>query len=185
MGKKMENEKMKITEPIQKALERAVKEAGNPSRFSSKLPGIKQTTIRNWLLGITTSISEDNWEKVYPLIKKWLITADSYRDLDNALICLKQIERKIDIFYEKNKDMNEFDMINNEEYDKILIEYEKKILTLREYISFYINQLLFSESFEKIIDLIKELPDIHSPYNERNVVYRYVKSSKFENTKDK
>jgi len=63
---------MNITEPILDALKKAVDEAGNPSRFAKKLPGIKQTTVRNWLQGITMSIPEENWEKVYPLLERWL-----------------------------------------------------------------------------------------------------------------
>ena len=54
---------MKITPPVLSALKKAVDQAGNPTRFS-KETGIRQTTIRNWLLGITKSISTENWEKI-------------------------------------------------------------------------------------------------------------------------
>ena len=60
---------MLITESVLNALKRAVEKAGNPSKFAAKLPGIKQTTVRNWLLGITRTISAENWEKVSPLIQ--------------------------------------------------------------------------------------------------------------------
>ena len=60
---------MIISNTILKALQRAVTRAGNPSKFADKLPGIRQTTVRNWLLGVTKTISEDNWRKVYPLIR--------------------------------------------------------------------------------------------------------------------
>lgn len=54
---------MKITPAILRAIQDGVKQAGNPSRFA-KQTGIRQTTIRNWLLGITKSISAENWRNI-------------------------------------------------------------------------------------------------------------------------
>lgn len=63
---------MKINDTIKKLLERLVVENGNPYRFSKKLDGISQTTIRNWLIGKTNSISDENWGKLYPLLEDCL-----------------------------------------------------------------------------------------------------------------
>ena len=67
---------MTITHTILKALNRAVERTGNPSKFAAKLPGVRQTTVRNWLMGITKTISEENWRKVCPLIKEELPELD-------------------------------------------------------------------------------------------------------------
>ena len=67
---------MIISKTILNALKRAVNEAGNPSKFAARLPGIKQTTVRNWLLGITKTISEENWKKLLPLLQEELADMD-------------------------------------------------------------------------------------------------------------
>ena len=63
---------MIITETILGALKKAVEKAGNPSKFAKLLPGIKQTTVRNWLLGITKTISDDNWRILEPYLHEYL-----------------------------------------------------------------------------------------------------------------
>lgn len=63
---------MIITETILGALKKAVEKAGNPSKFAKTLPGIKQTTVRNWLLGITKTISDDNWRVLEPHLHEFL-----------------------------------------------------------------------------------------------------------------
>ncbi len=63
---------MIITEDIKNALASAIRDAGNPYRFSMRLDNIRHTTIRDWISGKTKSISDENWQKIYPLISRWL-----------------------------------------------------------------------------------------------------------------
>ena len=72
---------MEITPPVLSALKKAVDQAGNPTRFS-KETGIRQTTIRNWLLGITKSISEENWRRISDLLE---ISASNLENMHRAL----------------------------------------------------------------------------------------------------
>ena len=86
-----------ITPPILEALKMAVTVAGNPSQFANKIPGIKQTTIRNWLLGITKTISDENWQKVEPLINQWLKASPDA--INECLRILQELKRKEQIIY--------------------------------------------------------------------------------------
>lgn len=63
---------MKIDDRIQSALREAIEEEGNIYRFSLTLKGIRHTTIRDWLNGKVKSISDENWEKLYPVIHPYL-----------------------------------------------------------------------------------------------------------------
>lgn len=56
---------MIITDEIRDAIKKAVAIEGNPYRLSKKLPGIRHTTIRDWLSGKTKSISDENWSILY------------------------------------------------------------------------------------------------------------------------
>ena len=55
---------MKITPAVLRAIQEGVRQAGNPSKFAKMIPGLRQTTVRNWLLGITKSISDENWRNI-------------------------------------------------------------------------------------------------------------------------
>jgi len=86
---------MIIDKTILKALKKAVKESGNTYKFSLKLEGIRQTTVRNWLLGKSPSISDKNWAKIKPLIDKYLPDEDeapldlsNYDDVEEGVTLL-------------------------------------------------------------------------------------------------
>lgn len=63
---------MIINDNIQAAIRNAVEDAGNVYKLSIKLGKIRHTTIRDWLSGKTKSISDENWQIVYPVIEEFL-----------------------------------------------------------------------------------------------------------------
>ena len=63
---------MIITDDIRAALRSAVEDAGNVYKLSLKFGKIRHTTIRDWLSGKTKSISDENWQTVYPAIEEFL-----------------------------------------------------------------------------------------------------------------
>ncbi|MEA4862704.1 MAG: hypothetical protein VB042_05300 [Victivallaceae bacterium] len=84
---------MIITDEIKQALANAVSSAGNSNKFSELLDGISQTTVRNWLIGKTRSISDHNWEQIHPHLQSYLtprLTDTSTRQ-DNILTELLRI----------------------------------------------------------------------------------------------
>lgn len=63
---------MIINDDIRTALRSAVEDAGNVYKLSMKFGKIRHTTIRDWLSGKTKSISDENWQIVYPVIEEFL-----------------------------------------------------------------------------------------------------------------
>ena len=62
---------MKITPQILQAIESAVMSAGNRNRFALKAQ-IAQHLVARWLDGKARNISDDNWDKIFPLISPYL-----------------------------------------------------------------------------------------------------------------
>lgn len=63
---------MIINDDIRTALKKAVEDAGNVYKLSQKFEKIRHTTIRDWLSGKTKSISDENWQVVYPFLEEFL-----------------------------------------------------------------------------------------------------------------
>ena len=62
---------MKISPEILDALQKAVSRFPNRNQFAIKV-GVPQHTLVRWLDGISKSISDTNYEKLFPLIKPYL-----------------------------------------------------------------------------------------------------------------
>lgn len=62
---------MKITPEILEALQKAVSRFPNRNQFALKV-GVPQHTLVRWLEGISKSISDANYERLFPLIKPYL-----------------------------------------------------------------------------------------------------------------
>ena len=149
-----------ITPPILEALKMAVTVAGNPSQFANKIPGIKQTTIRNWLLGITKTISDENWQKVEPFINQWLKASPDA--INECLRILQELKRKEQIIfdyaleYEKSH-KSKYGALEDPQYIKLLDDFsEQKNLVVR-HLEFYCDQFSI-DLLEKIFLLIKDTP---------------------------
>ena len=67
---------MKITPQILQAIESAVMSAGNRNRFALKAQ-IAQHLVARWLDGKARNISDDNWDKIFPLISPYLSRTSS------------------------------------------------------------------------------------------------------------
>lgn len=67
---------MKITPQILQAIESAVMSAGNRNRFALKAQ-IAQHLVARWLDGEARNISDDNWDKIFPLISPYLSRTSS------------------------------------------------------------------------------------------------------------
>ena len=61
---------MKITPEVLEALQRAVSKFPNRNQFAL-MAGIPQHTVVRWLDGISKSISDENYEKIFPLIRPY------------------------------------------------------------------------------------------------------------------
>ena len=151
---------MIITDPILKALKKAVEAAGNPSQFARYIPGLKQTTVRNWLLGITKSISDDNWQKIEPILApylQWSPNAIEY------CIEMTQKAKEKKILIDKNtaervKKDKDYDSFKDPQWLKMIGEYSEAKMIVTNHLEFYIDQLDI-DLLEKILLLIKDTPE--------------------------
>lgn len=62
---------MKITDDIVHAINRTVKILGSKSEFARKA-NISVVTLRKYLTRTRKNITDETWEKIYPLIKTYL-----------------------------------------------------------------------------------------------------------------
>ena len=79
---------MKITPEIMEALQRAVSKFPNRNQFALMV-GIPQHTLARWLDGISKSISDENYEKLFPIIRphfKEMMDTNSSRRLRGYLV---------------------------------------------------------------------------------------------------
>lgn len=146
---------MQITENILCAIKKAVENAGNPYRFSQSLEGIRHTTVRDWLSGKVKSISDGNWEKLYPRISRWLPARKTSKD--HAIILsheLLELGKKIEACD---------DYPNNKELDDLVSEYIAIRNFLRDTLKWYVDQM-DAQMLKGAFEYIKEkCDDLQSP----------------------
>jgi len=88
------------------ALKKAVEDAGNVYKLSQKFEKIRHTTIRDWLSGKTKSISDENWDAVYPVIEEFLEGAVDLAEYDPYN--LSQFDKlNTDRLYDSNENWSE------------------------------------------------------------------------------
>jgi len=68
---------VKIDRPIQQAIRGAVAHFRTNSDLA-RAAGVTQPAIGRWLDGKAAAISDANWERLYPVIAKWLPDDPSY-----------------------------------------------------------------------------------------------------------
>lgn len=144
---------MEITPILLQRLEQAVEKAGNPTKFAKLLPGIKQTTVRNWLLGITKSISEENWKKVSFAINQLLPPKRTREEIESNLEGLKNAWNKWEEWMD-NTQFPEETWSSQAEYKELLNECTIRQTILKDYIKHCIDLMIEPTDLEEIVEII-------------------------------